>query len=70
MSELSDRELSDRELLIRIDERTTQLHENMKGINGRVDELESARDKAHGVMWMLGAAWAALEAIVHLRRAG
>jgi hypothetical protein len=48
-------DLSDRELLIRIDERVGVLHDSVKGSMGnpgletRVDSLESDRDKIKGL---------------------
>lgn len=58
MTDLSDaQQLSDRELLIRIDERTKDLHAIVKG-NGtkglveRVDSLESDRDKVKALAFV------------------
>lgn len=72
MSEASDaQQLSDRELLIRIDERTLDLHKivkgnGVKGLVERVDSLESDRDKvkalavagtSSGLLGFLTAVW-------------
>lgn len=48
-------------VLARIDENTKVIPALLE----RVDSLEQSRDRAHGVLWAIGALWALIEAALH-----
>lgn len=62
-------ESNDREMLVRIDARTEELHRTVIGHMGRaglvdrVDDLESAKDQARGWIGGIVAVWTAVGAL-------